>query len=64
MAADKFAEYVEKHKRETYQPNTEGGFDCQTCDEYVAEAFYDRPAAMMVWKCSDGHVSFLKEFYL
>lgn len=63
MAQDKFEEYVKKNQ-EKFVHNTEGSFDCQTCDEYVDKGYYDRTARLLVWKCSEGHISHVKEISL
>lgn len=60
---DKFAEHLEQSKAR-YEPNVQGAFDCQICDEYVGEAYHDREHQMLVWKCSQGHASYLGDFIL
>lgn len=60
---DKFKEFVSQHK-EKFETNVDGGFECHVCDEYVTSAYYDRASSLLVWKCSQGHLSHLKEFTL
>lgn len=60
MAKDKFEEHLEQTK-ERYVPNMSGAFDCQICDEFVREAYHDRQTRMIVWKCSQGHASYISE---
>lgn len=42
----------------------DGSFLCQTCGETVDTAFYLPEARMLVWKCEDGHKSFIEKFVL
>lgn len=39
-----------------------GKYQCQTCDEMVKGAYYDRENWTVRWKCTDGHLSQIKEF--
>lgn len=38
-----------------------GTFDCQTCDEKVRGAVIN-PAGHLIWKCSQGHRSMIRNF--
>lgn len=58
---DKFEEYV-KNSSDKFETNVEGCFDCQVCDELVQTAYHDRTTGLLVWKCSEGHTSHIKDF--
>ncbi len=60
---DKFAEHLAEAK-EKFQVNIQGAFDCQVCDEYVREGYHDRQNRMLIWKCSQGHASYIAEISL
>lgn len=34
-----------------------GAFSCQTCNEMVSEAVFDRNEGFITWQCSSGHES-------
>ena len=34
-----------------------GAFSCQTCNEIVSEAVFDRNEGFVTWKCSSEHES-------
>lgn len=42
----------------------DGTFECQTCLEWVIVAHYDNINKLLVWKCSEQHTSFIKDFSL
>lgn len=42
----------------------DGSFLCHTCNEYVDEAFYLPEIHVLTWKCSEGHISTIKDFDL
>ena len=64
MATDKFDEFIKRNDPKELKSNVDGSFDCQVCDEYVDRAYYDREHSFLIWKCSEGHLSKLKEFSL
>lgn len=39
-----------------------GSFECHTCSMYVRTAYLDSGANVLAWRCTDGHVSRIKEF--
>lgn len=39
------------------EPNAEGAFDCQHCDETVHGAYLDGTKMTLEWTCSKGHKS-------
>lgn len=57
--ADKFDELVAK-KTAAPEPNVDGSFDCQVCDECVGGAYFDNEEGKMSWVCSQGHRSSIK----
>lgn len=42
----------------------DGAFSCHGCDETVDEATWYERQKLLVWKCSQGHVSQIDEFTL
>lgn len=49
-------------EREWDQVPVEGSFMCQVCDEFVDKAVYIPQEAILTWKCSEGHKSFIEKF--
>lgn len=41
-----------------------GTFLCQTCDERVTGAKYSPDTSELAWKCSQEHISYIKEFVI
>lgn len=41
-----------------------GTYQCQTCHEVVYGGLYSAEHGELAWRCSTGHVSRLKEFYV
>jgi len=60
---DSFEQHL-KDTSEKFETNVEGCFDCQECDETQDRAYNDVQTHMLVWKCTNGHISKIKEFYL
>ena len=44
------------------EPNVGGSFRCQECNERVSGAF--KKDGLLVWYCSEGHESKIKDFYV
>jgi hypothetical protein len=40
----------------------DGAFVCQTCNEQCGEAEYFMIEKILKWTCSEGHVSYIKDF--
>lgn len=47
---------------EEWEPNIDGAFDCQTCNECVESALLDFTKGVLIWKCSKGHLSYVENF--
>ena len=58
---NKFDELSNKNKKKKAQ-TIEGCFSCQTCDQLVEVA--ELEDELLVWRCSDGHISKIKGFQL
>lgn len=39
-----------------------GTYQCHTCDEIVDDAVFLPDLAILTWKCSKGHKSFIENF--
>jgi hypothetical protein len=46
------------------EPNWEGSYECQWCETYVGEAYYDPAEKSLRWWCEKGHESRIEEFAL
>lgn len=53
-----------KKKVEEPFEEVEGGMSCQTCHELVREGRYYTNVQLLVWVCSQGHKSHIKDISL
>lgn len=61
---DDFEASVKKKAKKIVQPNVEGDFECQDCGEDVTEAYADRKTGVLIWTCSQGHTSRIKDLFI
>lgn len=57
--------FPEAPKNEPDEPQgipIDGTFECQTCFEQVEQAIYDNVNTLLLWQCSNKHVSIIKDF--
>lgn len=56
------AKKAEKHESEHFAIG--GSFSCQSCIDDADEAEYYPVEHLLIWKCQDGHTSYLENFSL
>lgn len=55
------SEKPEQPKETNYREEVGGVFGCQVCDEVVKGAVITHDGHL-AWKCSEGHVSLIRDF--
>ena len=53
----KLEDFLGKSKPDKKEPNANGSFQCQECDEVVIEAYFNEEERILEWFCSSNHKS-------